>query len=130
MAHELAGFITRGGEAQAIDHVVQPQFQQLHQVRTRNARPALRLREEAMELRLQHAVNAAGLLLLTQMHSEFRLFAAALAVLARRRRPPLDRTLLGQALLAFQEELDPLAPAHAAVWSDIACHVFLLVISG
>ena len=78
-----------------------------------------------MELLFQYAVYAAGLLLLAQMHGEFRLFAAALPVLARRRRPPLDRTLLGQALLAFQEELDPLAPAHTAVWSDIACQSHL-----
>jgi hypothetical protein len=43
-------------------------------------------------------------------------------VLARRVAPALDRALLGQATLALEEELEPLAAAEPALRPEITRH--------
>src|SRR6185503_21163472 len=55
-----------------------------------------------------------------------RQLAALQAVHARRIVPPLDRTLVGEAPCALEEELHPLAAAQAALGVTISRHAGLL----
>ena len=76
----------------------------------------------AAELLLEHAVVAARLLLLAQLEAVLALLQAPAAVLARRVGAPLDAALVGQAALALEEQLLPLAAALLALWAGVACH--------
>jgi hypothetical protein len=62
-----------------------------------------------MELLLEHLVVPARLLLLAKLKKVLALLDAAAAVLPRRVRATLDRTLVGEAPLALEEELLSLA---------------------
>src|SRR5690606_20594218 len=77
VAHLLPGGVTRLGETGAVDDVVQPALQDLEQVLTRLARPAVGLDVVVVELLLQHAVDAAGLLLLPELELVLRLLGTA-----------------------------------------------------
>src|SRR3954451_25405810 len=123
VADQLAGHVAGLGEAGPVDHVVQPRFQDLEQDLTGLAGLVVGLFVVAAELLLQHAVDAAGLLLLAQLQQVLAVLAAAPAVLARRVGPDLDRALRGLALAALEEQLHLLAPAHAAVGSGVTGHV-------
>src|SRR5690606_4386213 len=76
----------------------------------------------APELALQHAVDAAQLLLLPQVHAVIRQLLPVAPVLARRIRTPIDGALIGEAFIALQEKLFPLAPAKSANGADVSCH--------
>src|SRR5581483_3347018 len=76
------------------------------------------------ELALEHAVDAAQLLLLAQLQAVVRHAAATLAVLAGRVGALVHRAALGEALLAFQEQLAALAAAQAALGIGITRHWF------
>src|SRR3954454_6978529 len=119
---QLARLPPRSREAEPHEHVVEPALQQAQQVLTRHARLAARLRVVVAELLLQHAVVAAGLLLLPQLKPVLGLLRAAAAVLTRRVRAPLDAALVGEAALALQEELHALAAALLALGSAISRH--------
>ena len=109
VAHELPCLRARRREAEAVDDVIEPQLERAEQVLARDTRLLRRLLVVRAELLLEQAVVAARLLLLTQLQQVLALLDAAAAVLSRRIRAALDRTLLGQAALAFQEELHALA---------------------
>jgi hypothetical protein len=121
--HQLARHVAGLGEAGPVDHVVQPRLEDLEQNLTGLAGLAVGLFVVTAELLLQHAVDAAGLLLLTKLEQVLAVLGAPTAVLARRVRPDLDRALRGFALAALEEQLHLLAPAQAAVGSGIAGHV-------
>src|SRR3954462_6692262 len=123
VAHQLAGHVAGLGEAGPVDHVVQPRLQDLEQDLTGLAGLAVGLFVVTAELLLQHAVDAAGLLLLTKLEQGLAVLGAAAAMLARRVGPDLDRALRGLALAALEEQLHLLAPAHAAVGSGVTGHV-------
>src|SRR6185436_4542127 len=125
VAHQLAGHVAGLGEAGPVDDVVQPRLEDLEQDLTGLARLLVGLFVVAAELLLQHAVDAAGLLLLAQLQQVLAVLGAATAVLARRVGPDLDRALRGLALAALEEQLHLLAPAEAAVGSGITGHVYL-----
>src|SRR5215211_3705969 len=123
VAHQLAGHVAGLGEAGPVDHVVQARLQDLEQDLTGLAGLSVGLFVVTAELLLQHAVDAAGLLLLTKLEQVLAVLGATAAVLARRVGPDLDRALRGLALAALEEQLHLLAPAHAAVGSGVTGHV-------
>src|SRR5580765_6820513 len=121
--HELPGLRARSGEAEAVDDVVETRLEDPQQVLTGDAGTARRLLVIRAELLLEQAVVAARLLLLAQLLQVLALLDAATAVLARRVAATLDRALLGQAALALEEELHPLAAALLALRTAIAGHL-------
>src|SRR5215211_4666668 len=127
VAHQLAGHVAGLGEAGPVDHVVQARLQDLEQDLTGLAGLTVGLFVVPAELLLQHAVDAAGLLLLAQLQQVLAVLGAATAVLARRVGPDLDRALRGLALAALEEQLHLLAPAQAAVGSGVTGHSIYLV---
>src|SRR5207245_11062750 len=115
VVHDLPALAARGGEAQAMDDVVQAELEELLEVLAGHPLLALGPVEVLPELALEHAVDALGLLLLAQLHAEGGELAAIQAVLAGRIVAPLDRALVGEAAGAFQEQLPALAAAQAAI---------------
>src|SRR4029079_1052392 len=113
----------RGGEAQAEDDVVEPPLEQLQQRLTSDVLGAVTHLEVAAELPFEHPVDAAELLLLTQLDRVLGELGPRLAVLAGRIVAPLDGALVRVAALSLQEDLQTLAPALAAGGSRITCHV-------
>src|SRR5205085_884180 len=81
------------------------QLEQAQEVFAGHALFALGPLEVLAELRLEHAVDALGLLLLAQLHAERRELAAVLAVLPGRIVAALDRAPVGEAARTLQEEL-------------------------
>src|SRR5579872_1872155 len=131
---ELARLRAGAGQIQTVDDVVEAPLEQLQELRARGALLARRFAEIVLELALHHAVKAAHLLLLAQLAAVFAdlLAALALSLLTGGRAAALDRALLGQAAIAFEEQLDLLArlarggltPAKAANGTSVACHLF------
>jgi hypothetical protein len=121
VADELARLRARDGEAEPVDDVVEPGLEHPQQLLARTP-DCLRLLVVVAELLLEQAVVAARLLLLAQLQQVLALLDPATTVLARRVRAALDRALLRQAALALEEELHPLAAAHAALRSQISSH--------
>src|SRR5688572_19046985 len=116
MAHDLARFGARGAEAHAVDDRVETRFEELEQPLASDALGARRLGVGLAELALEQAVHVAHLLLLAQLLAVVgKPRAAFLAVLARRISAPLDRALVGEALLALQEKLLAFPPAMPAL---------------
>src|SRR5205814_4915368 len=74
------------------------------------------------ELRLQHAVDPLGLLLLTQLNPERRELAAVQTVLARRVVAALDRALVGEASRALEKQLLAFTPAQSALRVTVSRH--------
>src|SRR3954453_16942644 len=127
---QLARLPPRSREAEPHEHVVEPALQQAQQVLARHARLAARFCVVVAELLLEHAVVAAGLLLLPQLKPVLGLLRAAAAVLTRRVRAPLDAALVGEAALALQEELDALSTALLALCTTVAGHQTRLRLRG
>src|SRR3954466_188817 len=123
VADHLPRLAPRGGEAEADEDVVEAALEDAQEVLARDAGLARSLRVVGAELRLEHAVVAAGLLLLAELHPVLRLLLAPAAVLAGRVGAALDAALVGQAALALEEELLALAAALLALGGGIACHV-------
>src|SRR4051794_12285659 len=119
---ELARLRARGGEAEAVDDVVEPRLEHPQQVLAGDAALAGGLLVVRAELLLEQAVVAARLLLLAQLEQVLALLDPAAAVLARRVAPALDRALLGQAPLALEEELHALPAAVPALRSKVTGH--------
>src|SRR5689334_21409282 len=122
MAEQLPGGGARGGQASAVDDVVPARLEDLQQHVTGLARLVHRLLGVAVELLLQHAVHAAGLLLLAQLQQVFGLLRPAAAVLAGREGTRLERALRPDTLAALEEQLHLLAPAAPAVGSGVTRH--------
>ncbi len=130
VADQLARLPARGREAEAYQHVVQAALEQREQVLARDAGLARGLLVVAVELALEHAVVAAGLLLLAQLDAVLALFHAATAVLAGRIRAALDPALVRQAALALQEQLLALTPALLALRTRVPGHQTRLRLRG
>src|SRR5215510_3568850 len=122
VGHHLPALAPGGGEAEAMDDVVEAQLEQPQEVLAGHALLALGPVEVLPELALEHAVDALGLLLLAQLHAEGGELAAVQAVLARRIVAPLDRALVGEAAGAFEEQLHSLAAAQAALRVTVSRH--------
>src|SRR6185295_9160743 len=122
VGHELAGLCPRAGEAEPEDDVVEPGLEPLEERLAGDAGRAFGLTVVVPELPLEHAIDAADLLLLAQLDAELAHLAAADAVLAGRGRTPLEGALLGVAASALQEELGALPAAQAADGSGVAGH--------
>jgi len=122
VSHELARLGAGAAEAHAKDDVVETRLEQPQEVLAGHAGARLGLVEVALELPFHDAVDAADLLLLTQLDPELRHLPPAHPVLARRGRPPLEGALLGVAARTLQEELHPLAPAEPADRVGVASH--------
>src|SRR5205814_1130171 len=123
MAHHLARLGARSAEAHAIGHGVEARFEELQQPLAGHALGARSLGVGLAELALEHAVDAAQLLLLAQLLAvvgEPR--AALLAVLARGVGAPFDGAFVGEALLALQEQLFAFPAALAALGVEDSCH--------
>src|SRR5207248_1487608 len=103
VAHQLAGLLAGVGKPQAVDDVIQPRLEDLQQVLPGHAGPPGGLLEMLAELPLQDAVHRARLLLLAQLRAVLGHLASPLAVLAGRKRTPLDGTLGAEAALPLQE---------------------------
>src|SRR5262249_2913158 len=119
---ELARLRARGGEAEAVDNVVETRLEHPEQLLAGDAGSFGGLRVIGAELLLEQAVVAARLLLLAQLQQVLALLDPAAAVLARRIGAALDGALLGQAALALQEELHALAAADTALGAEVAGH--------
>src|SRR6185436_15298603 len=87
---------------------------------------ARRLLVVVAELLLEHAVVPPRLLLLAQLDAVLGLLLAPTAVVARRVRASLDAALVGEAALALEEQLLPLAAALLALGSSFSSHRLLL----
>src|SRR5262249_42039280 len=87
VGHHLARLTPRGGEAEAVDDVVEPELEETEQVLARHALFSLRRVEVAPELTLQHAVDKLRLLLLAQLDTVRRVLSAVQSVLAPGARP-------------------------------------------
>ena len=77
-----------------------------------------------MELALENAIVALGLLLLTQLHTILaELLVSRIAVHAGSVTTTLDGALVRVAAVALQEELLTLSAAKAADCAGISCHI-------
>src|SRR3954468_1681716 len=122
---ELAGHVAAGGEAGAVDDVVEPTLEQLEKVLAGLARTPVGFLVVAAELLREDAVDARALLLLPLLQEVLGVLGAAATVLTRRVRPDLDRALRGLALAALEEQLHLLAAATLAVRACISRHLRL-----
>src|SRR5580765_5133150 len=122
VANELAGLRARCGEAEPVDDVVETRLQHAQERLAGDPLALRRLLVVRAELLLEQAVVPARLLLLAQLEQVLALLDPAAAVLARRIAAALDRALLGQAALALEEELHPLAAALLALRRTVAGH--------
>src|SRR5487761_2264535 len=122
---ELARHVAALGEACAVDHVVETALQDLKQRLAGPAGLAGGLDVVAVELLLEHAVDAAGLLLLADLEQVLAVLRADPAVLTRRVGTDLDRALRRVALRALEEELDLLTAAQLAVRPGVTSHLCL-----
>src|ERR1700722_4123349 len=123
---QLAGHVPALGEPGAEHDVVQPALEDLQQGLAGTAGLAGRLDVVAVELLLEHAVDATGLLLLADLEQVLAVLLADATVLARRVRPDLDRALGPVALGALQEQLYLFAAAQLAVRPCVSSHQSLL----
>ena len=112
----------RRREAEPVDDVVHALLERAEQVLAGHAGVAGRLDEVVAELLLEDAVHAADLLLLAKLQAVVADLAAADAVLAGRRRAPLERALLGVAAAALEVELQPLPAAEPADGIGVTGH--------
>ena len=112
----------RRGEPEAEDDVVEALLERTEQCLAGDAGVMRRLDEVVAELLLEHAVDAADLLLLAKLEAVVAHLAAADAMLPGRRRAPLERALLGVAAAALEEELQPFAAAEPADGVGVTGH--------
>src|SRR4029079_7600109 len=123
VTHELARLRAGGGEAEEVHDVVEPRLEHPQQHLAGDAGALGRLLVVRPELLLQQPVEAACLLLLTELEQVLRLLDPAAAVLARRIAAALDRALVGEAALALEEQLHPLAAALLALRRTVSRHL-------
>src|SRR5262245_1082668 len=129
--HELPGLRTRGRQAEAVDHVIQPLLQELQEGHAGDAARALGSLEIAPELIFEHAVDARHLLLFAQLQSvagELRF--PRLAVLPRREVALFDGALLRVTPLPFEEQLHRLAATQTTDRTNVPCHYTRLRLGG
>src|SRR5258706_11030370 len=125
MAHDLARLGAACTEPHTVRDGIQARLQQLQKTLARHALAARGLCIGLAELALEEPVYAAQLLLLPQLLAEIGHAAAAfLSVLSRRIAAALDRAFVGEAFLALEEELLPLAAALAALGIEISGHAY------
>src|SRR5437867_9582346 len=123
--HDLARLGAARTEPHAVRNGIQARLQQLQKTLARHAFAARGLCIGLAELTLEQSVYAAQLLLLPQLLAEIGHAAAAfLPVLPRRIAAALDRAFVGEAFLALEEELLPLAAALAAFGIKISGHAY------
>src|SRR6266540_28514 len=120
---ELAGLVARAAEAGAVDDVVEARLQELEQHLAGDALAPRGFLVVAVELLLEHPVDAPRLLLLAELEQVLGFLGAATPVLAGRVGASLDRTLGALALGALEEELGLLPPAELAVRTCVACQL-------
>src|SRR2546428_127578 len=120
--HHLPRFLARRGEAEAVHDVVQSRLQQLQQTHAGDPLGLRRLAEVRFELRFQHPVDAAELLLFPQADAELRRFAPALRMHPRRHGPLVHGTLFRVTLLALEVQLHALAAAQPTNRSGVSSH--------
>jgi len=70
--YQLASLGTGISEAQTVDDIIQPSFQQCQQIISGNARLLFRQGKEAVELLFHHSVGIANFLLLSQLEPAVR----------------------------------------------------------
>jgi hypothetical protein len=75
--NQLASLVSRGGESEAVDDVVESQFKKAKEVLTGHVGAALSSLKEAAELGLANAIDAAHLLLLAELEAVVTNLAAA-----------------------------------------------------
>src|SRR6185503_2032799 len=119
---ELARLRARRSHAKAVDHVVQPALQDLHQVLARVARLGDGFVVIAAELALHHAVHLLGALHLAQVDAELGQTHALGAVHSGRLVFLLDGALRSVAAGALEKQLGSQAPADAALRPGNARH--------
>src|SRR3954469_14397286 len=122
VADELASLAARGREAKTDEHVVEAPLEEGQQVLAGDPGLPRRLLVVVAELLLEHPVVALGLLLLAKLNAVLGLLLAPAAVVARRVRAPLDAALVGEAALALEEQLLPLAAALLALRASVSSH--------
>src|SRR2546425_2529332 len=120
--HHLPRFLARRGEAEAVHDIVQSRLQQLQQTHAGDTLCLRRLPEVGFELRFQHPVDAAELLLFPQADAELRRFAPALRMHPRRHGPLVHGTLFRVTLLALEVKLHALAAAQPTNRSCVSAH--------
>src|SRR6266496_3360952 len=123
VADQLAGLVARAAEPGAVDDVVEARLQELEQHLAGDALAPRGLLVVAVELLLEHPVDAPRLLLLAELQQVLGFLGPATAVLAGRVGAALDRALGALALGALEEELGLLPPAELAVRTCVACQL-------
>src|SRR5690606_25403970 len=108
VADELPGLVAAGREVRAEHDVVETLLEHPQQVLAGDARLAVGDGVHVAELLLEHAVDAARLLLLAELEEVLALADAAATVLTGRVRLALHRALHGVALGTLEEQLHPL----------------------
>src|SRR5262249_3010920 len=127
VAHDLARFGPARSESHAVRDRIQARLEDLQEPLAGHALAARRLGVGLAELALEEPVDAAQLLLFTQLLAEVRHAAAALLpVLPRRVAAALDRAFVGEALLALEEQLFPFAAALPAFGVQVSGHAYPL----
>src|SRR5262245_23602881 len=121
MAHQLTRFVARGCEAHAIDHVVEPTFQELQERCARSTGTARSLDVVVAELLFKDAVHAAQLLLLAQLHAVVGKTTATLALDAARRHFELALRL-ERLHATLQEQIRSLTTRQLAFRTEITSH--------
>src|SRR5688500_2572222 len=121
---ELAGLGAGRREAHAVNDVVEASLEEAQQVLAGGSRAARGLRVVVAELALEHAVHAAQLLLLAQLHAVAREARAAVALDAAGRH--LELALALERLdAALQEQVGALAARELALGTQVSGHRFL-----
>ena len=108
MGHELAGVFPAGTQAEAVDDVVQPGFQELEELGPGDFLGPRRRLKVVLELPLERPVKSAGPLLFPEADRKIGRLSPARAVHARGRRVLGHGALVGVALLPFEVELHTL----------------------
>src|SRR5690606_27975970 len=131
--NQLARSLAARSEAQPVHDVVQPRLQPDEQVLARHALLPRSFLEQVLEVLLRHTVDAADLLLLTQLLRVVRRLPTPRlrqSVLPRRIVAPIHRAFLRVALGPLQKQLLPLAPAELADRTRIASHALPSLLVG
>src|SRR5574341_376360 len=106
MQRQLPRLLATGRETKSIGDVVQPAFEILQERRPSHAFCFSRLLEITTELSFQNAIDATGLLLLTQLRGIVTHLAShrsTLPMLSRRIIPFFNRTFGREAAIAFEK---------------------------
>ena len=124
VTHQLARLAASNGKAHAVHNVVQTALQLLQQQFAGNALALGGLFEVVAELAFEREVDALRLLLFAKLQTVADdLGLAVFAVLAGREVALFDRTLIGETLLPFEEQLHSIAAAKTAYCVSVTCQV-------